>query len=149
VSKTQDFLDLALMQETDECILWPFSIDDRGYGSMGVGRKSTRRSHVAMCEMAHGPKPSPDLEVAHKCGNRPCINKRHVRWATRVENAADRVEHGTLTRGSKCGGKLTEAQVIEIRALAGSLSHTKIGKQFGVSQPVVSRIISREYWGWL
>jgi len=41
---------------------------------------------------------------------------------------------------------LTEADVRAIRALAGSKSQREIGKQFGVCQTTVSRIVNGVRW---
>ena len=82
----------------DECLTWPFARFPDGRAHMN-GRKPTR----VMCEMAHGPAPTPQHEAAHSCGkgHEACINPQHLRWATPVENAADKVVHGTVLEGER------------------------------------------------
>lgn len=146
----QRFIQEVAVQFTqDACLLWPFGQANYGYGEVWVkGRK--RLAHRLVCEMAHGPQPSPELEVAHACGNRLCCNPRHLRWASRLENVADARRHGTLSRGERNGHtKLTEADVRRIRALAGTQSQTVIAAQFGVSRGAVDKILRRQNWAWL
>lgn len=48
-----------------------------------------------VCERVNGPAPTEKHETAHGCGNSWCVNKRHLRWATHIENEADKLIHGT------------------------------------------------------
>lgn len=84
--------------ETDECVLWPHTVNSKGYGQIGVNGKSTS-VHVLACEQAHGPRPE-GKQAAHSCGVKRCINQRHLRWATQSENEADKVVHGTVRRSA-------------------------------------------------
>jgi len=58
--------------------------------------------------------------------------------------------HGRATRGQRQpGAKLTEADVREIRRLAGTMLQREIGKMFGVSRVTVTSVLSGKRWGWL
>lgn len=143
--------EVALAYESDECLRWPFSVDRKGYGSVVLDGLRHVASRV-VCERAYGAPPTPSHEAAHSCGNghEGCVNKRHLSWKTRTENQADKIVHGTTNRGERCGtSKLTEPQVLEIRRLAGWLSHRGIAMQFGVTRQTISKIISGDRWGWL
>ena len=85
--------------ETDDCVLWPFAKGKGGYGVIGVSPGVVRGTHVVACEMRHGLPPTPAHEVAHSCQTPSCMNYRHLRWATHVENQADMKIHGTLLFG--------------------------------------------------
>jgi hypothetical protein len=91
----QYFVDISLLIETDECIIWPFAKNNDGYA---VFKYQHKRMYVSVyiCTKVYGPKPTPKHEVAHSCGNGHigCINKRHIRWATRKENVEDAIQHG-------------------------------------------------------
>ena len=80
-----------LLTHSDTCILWPHTVNSRGYGQIGVDGKSTS-VHVIACEHHHGPRPD-GKQVAHSCANRLCVNRDHVRWATQAENEADKALH--------------------------------------------------------
>ena len=125
----------------DECIFWPFSRDRNGYGP---SRK--------MCIAAHGEPESNELQAAHSCGNGNigCMNPKHLRWATRKDNAGDMVDHGRSQRGEKCSmARLTEYAVRQIRGARSGESCASLAREFGVARWTVSRARSRETWAWL
>ncbi|WP_109477681.1 HNH endonuclease [Paraburkholderia sp. C35] len=117
----------------------------------GGGKK--RACHVSrlVAEAFHGPAPTPMHEAAHNDGD--CLNNlyKNLRWATKAENEADKVMHGTSNRGERFGRvRLTEAQVIEIRkALKSGESSYSIGPRFGVAASTVRSISSLRSWFWL
>lgn len=135
----------------NECLIWPFGRTPAGYGYLSVAGLFTNASRY-MCAVAHGPPPTPQHDAAHSCGrgSDACTNPRHLRWATKAENMADRVGHGTAIRGALQGrSKLDDATVRQIRALNGSVPQAKIAARFGVDQAQVSRIVTRKQWAWL
>jgi hypothetical protein len=128
----------------DECLIWPFA-------KFPDGRAHMRRGKPAriMCEMAHGTPPSPAHEAAHSCGkgNDACVNPRHLYWATKAQNDADKVRHGTIPRGERLPqAKLTEADVRAIRSLAGTMDQREIAAKYGVHFTAVWKIINRQSW---
>jgi hypothetical protein len=142
---------VALNYCGDDCLTWPFARDRGGYGVIQINGKP-QGVHRVVCEMYRGPAPTPDHEAAHECGkgHAGCCNPQHLFWKTCAENSADRLRHGTHSRGTKNGRvKLTEENVRSIRAFAGTMRQCDIGERFGVSQQVVSSIINRKGWSWL
>jgi hypothetical protein len=79
----------------DDCLKWPFSRDNHGYGQLGHEGK-VFKAHRKMCELKNGAVPSPDHEAAHSCnrGHQGCINPNHLSWKTRSANQQDRTGHG-------------------------------------------------------
>lgn len=143
-------ISFALLAETDDCIIWSLFVNHNGYGDIRIDRKTTRAHHL-ICKMAHGDPPFPKAQAAHSCGNKLCINKRHIRWASRSENERDKVAHGRSNRGERQGlHKLTEGDVREIRKLwrkgEGS-SH--ISEIFGVAPRTIRDAANRVTWSWL
>ena len=135
--------------QADACLPWPFEVSQWGYGVIKHNGQRRVASRV-MCEFAHGLPPSPDLDAAHSCHFPRCCNPKHLRWATRRENNDDKVENGTAMRGEKVVfSKLTEADVRQIRAMAGTMRQQDIAQKFGVNATAVSRILSGKRWGWL
>jgi len=120
----------------DDCIEWPFG-KTRGYAVLRVhGRTVIISRHV--CEKHNGPAPSVNHQAAHNCGNRSCVNPTHIRWATRLENEADKIIHGTRPKGdSATWSKLTDAQVAFIRK--SNLRQIDLAAMFDVTQSAISR----------
>jgi hypothetical protein len=143
------WLDEQAAYEGDNCVIWPFAKPDDGYPIITLPGGGQTGAHVYVCEKVHGGPPTPDHEVAHSCGRgrHGCVTPRHVRWATRAENAADRMIHGTEPRGEKNGmAKLTRADVDEIIALRGVETGRATAEQFGVTPAQISNIQLRKQW---
>lgn len=139
------FFEAALVHHSNDCLLWPYGQNGVGYAIM-----KGRAVHRLVCDRVHGPPPFHKSEVAHSCGVRKCINHRHLRWDTRAGNLADRLLHGTDSRGQKSwNAKLTEADVLQIRQLRSYLSSDEIAAMFGVARATINGIFSGRVWGWL
>jgi hypothetical protein len=138
----------ALETETDDCFFWTKARTPDGRGNVKYEGRFYRASRL-VCILAHG-EPEPNMEAAHSCGNGhlSCINKRHLRWATRKENSEDARAHGTMVMGERSPmARLNESDVRAIRRLAASgHPHHSIGAQFGISQQHASSIIGRKSW---
>lgn len=135
--QAQKFIQDVLKSETDRCILWPFSKKPSGYGRFDVeGIKTT--AHRYVCIQAHGTPEGDANEAAHSCGNRECVNPRHLRWATREENLSDRRHHGTH------GFVLDEKQVLVI--LRDPRTQQEIADDFGIARATVGDIKTGRKW---
>ena len=138
---------IALVWESDDCLFYPFAVGSHGYGQAIINGKRVL-AHRYVCSVVHGRPPSPNLDAAHSCGNKLCMNKRHLRWATRAENEADKLSHGKQARGEIHGqAKLTKDQVLAIRSAPGS--QRKIAAKYKITQQTVSDIKLGRRWGWL
>jgi hypothetical protein len=137
----------ALMHESDECLLFPFGRFADGYGAVWSSGKMVK-AHRFICEAAHGMPPSPEHHAAHSCGIRTCVNKRHLRWATRAENEADKVVHGRSNRGERQGHSvLTLSQVMQIKQ--ATEPQRQIARRFGISPQQVCNIKKGRAWAWV
>lgn len=87
--------------ETDDCVIYPRSLNSKGYGLISIDGK-VRTTHTVICERHNGPRP-PGLQAAHRCGVKACLNYRHIRWATPRENEADKIAQGTKAVGARNG----------------------------------------------
>lgn len=136
-----------LDHQGDECLIWPLSCDDKGYGQLGyMGR--VWKAHRLICIKVHGHPPSPDHEAAHSCGNghRGCFNPKHLSWKTRSGNSRDAVEHGRYGKGVGWKGKLTKESVSEIKALVGRMTNIQLGLVYGVHAETIAKIRRGETW---
>jgi hypothetical protein len=97
------FFQQALKCTSDECLIWPYGRDNRGYAQMSWRKrgKAIKKVYCAVCEEVHGTPPTPKHEAAHSCGNGHlgCINPRHLRWLTHKENLAEMRAHGRGANG--------------------------------------------------
>jgi hypothetical protein len=129
----------------DECLPWPFGVLPNGYGRLGYLGEGYY-AHRFMCQLAHGDPPRPRLDVRHTCGNgnQGCVNPNHLEWGTRSQNLLDQSAHGR-GRDAWWGhvGKLKPEQVIEIRALKGSMTAIEIAKRYPVITANTVRMILR------
>lgn len=145
-ARSRVFLHKALNSYTEQCILWPFALQPTGYARIGLQGKSYY-AHRVVCVEAHGPPPSSEHEAAHSCGNRACMNPKHLSWKTSKDNHADRREHGTILSGEKHNeAKLTWAQVDEIRSKQGSKSQVALADEYGVTPSLICRILKGKIW---
>jgi hypothetical protein len=146
------YKDVVLPYEGDECIIWPFSRNENGYGIWKNPKGGTAIVSRSLCEEIHGPPEMETYQAAHSCGNgkQGCVTKRHIFWKTKSENEREKLEHGTHNRGERHGrSKLTEAQVREILSLKDVELKTVTAQRFGVSDANISAIHSGKRWGWL
>lgn len=87
-----------LVDAVTGCWRWARRKNNGGYPVMAyrVPGYRTPRKLVATrvsLEVFVGPPPSPEHEAAHdpeRCPHTDCVNWRHLRWATREENEADK-----------------------------------------------------------
>lgn len=134
---------------TDECIRWPYGLDGKGYGRVWDGKTMTAVHRMA-CAVQNGICPDETFDAAHGCNNKWCVNPRHLRWATKSENALDRVGHDTHIRGERNpGAKLRINDVVRIKRLKGKMSNAAIAREYGVSPAQVCRILNGKKWGWV
>lgn len=142
------FKDVVLNYNGDECLIWPFSTSS-GYGSIKVNRK-THHVHRLLCEAVYGSAPLDRPQAAHSCGEKRCVARNHLRWASQIENEFDKRGHGKLRVGeAHTNSKLTEDDVIQIRSLKGAYTMSQIGDLYGISAAWVSQIHRRIAWAWL
>lgn len=132
----------------DGCLTWPFYRLSNGYAGMTIDGRGASAGRV-MCEAVHGPPPFDYYQAAHSCGkgHEACIHPKHLRWATPSENNQDKKEHKTdLSAERSKIKKLTWEDVRKIRALAGTMSNSKIAKLFPVGRENIGYIVRGITW---
>jgi hypothetical protein len=127
----------------DDCLIWPFS-GPRGYGHFKCNGKRSY-AHRYMCTLVHGDPPSVKHQASHSCGrgHEGCVHPLHLSWKTQSENQLDRRIHGT-TKRNRDGwvGKVTMAQVEEMRRLAPTKTQDQLAEMFDTSRGNVQFILN-------
>lgn len=127
----------------DECWEWLGRRNPKGYGSIDIGARGSRRAHRVAYELTRGRIPEGQL-VCHRCDNPGCVNPRHLFIGTPADNMADMIGKG---RAKAPVPKLIIEDVHRIREMLKSgLSQTRIADAFGVNQTHVSRIARGVAW---
>ncbi len=134
----------------DDCWNWTGSTRGSGavYGVLKIGRKCIAASRISYF-IANGHIDN-YLEMLHTCPNGDntlCVNPRHLRQGTHIDNMRDMRERGRSLVGEKhrCA-TLTEEDVLIIRQLIGILKVSELAKHFGVNYGVVSQIKHGRTW---
>ena len=159
-----DFLVEAISEATDDCLIWPYADNGKGYGVVVVNGKR-RYAHVVALELTT-PRPTGEvcsiknewveghkLEAAHgSCHNRLCFNPLHLSWKTSAENKADKKRDGTNNDNENHGAcKLSNVDVALIRELYKGPQHRmrpktgpttrELAKEFGCSPTQIGFIV--------
>lgn len=131
--------------DPNECWIWT-GYKHRGYGYIRTSR-SNLRCHRVVYEITFGEIPE-GLIICHKCDNPACVNPNHLFLGTTKDNIDDKVKKGRQSKRESAPHKLTEKQVKEIREryIPGVITQTQLGKEFGVSQRAIHKIINRKTW---
>lgn len=132
----------------------------RVYNLLLDGVMKQVRANRLVLETFCGPPPSPHHEAAHGDGDRLNNALANLRWATRIENEADKLRHGTTARGARHGSKtkpetflrgeqlpqskLRECDVQHIRT--SPLTGAALAVELRVSPTLVSAIRRRKAW---
>ena len=90
--------------------------------------------------------------TCHNDGNPSNNHLENLRWDTRKNNEADKIKHGTATRGRRNPrAKLNEMQVRIIKRLLefGTLKQTEIAKMFNVNKNIIHCIKIGKSWKYL
>lgn len=114
----------------------------QGAARCNLGRGNLCRVGRLVLECFVGPCPA-GMECCHFPDRDPsncCLD--NLRWGTSAENTEDQRRHSTLIGGERHGmAKLSNEEIEEIRAMAGTMSQRAIGDCFGIKQPHVSDIL--------
>lgn len=124
-----------------------FQIDEDGHHKVELWQSAERRVmfvHTAVLLAFVGPRPD-GMEGCHNDGNPSNNTVENLRWDTPQSNQADRLRHGTDSRGSKHGcAKLIERQVIEI--IESKEASKSLARRYGVSLGTIYGIKNRKEW---
>lgn len=141
------------VKEGPGCWEWQGYKFSNGYG--GIKSHQGKRmllAHRVSYAIAYGEIPEGKL-VCHKCDNTKCVRPDHLFLGTQADNLLDMRRKGRSgdrrVYGEKNGSaKLTSNQVLEIRKryLAGGITQKALAGEYGVSLPLIEKIIGGRLW---
>lgn len=131
------------------CHLWAGSRSRAGYGTL-TWKGHTRLTHRCAYEAENGIGSALGLVVRHKCDTPACVNPHHLIGGTTRDNVADMFARGRQNpprgeRSSKC--KLSEVQVIEIRALAADgWPISRLARKYPIGHNAMEALVRGRSW---
>ena len=135
----------------DACWPWLLSKKEKGYGQFVVrrgDRQKNYRAHRYAYFLTNGDWPK--ANACHSCDNPSCCNPSHLWDGDDLANQRDSIAKGRAKKavGSAASkAKLTEEQVMEIRALAESgVSQASLSRRYGVNRYSISALVHRRTW---
>jgi hypothetical protein len=143
---SKESFDLKWKAGSSGCWEWQRVKNQDGYGRVKRNGKLESAHRVAY-ELYVGP--IGDKQVLHKCDNPGCVNPDHLFLGTIQDNNRDKAQKGRartipMPGESHPKHKLTEQQVRDIRN--STLSQSKLGSLYSVSQQLISRVKSGSVW---
>lgn len=131
-----------------DCWLWTACKTAQGYGLYGYKGRNLL-AHRYVLGLLEGEGPRRQRCVLHTCDTPTCVNPAHLRVGTYYENMQDAAQKGRIARGERNGGggKLTESQVLEIRArFERGEAQRALARAFTVSPRMIHFIVMRKNW---
>lgn len=147
----------------DACWLWiGKSFHTFGYGLFRLpSLQNWVHAHRFLYFVTNGDIPN-GLFVCHNCptGDNPrCVNPRHMFLGTSGDNARDRERKGRHPHPPTWAGigelnpkaKMTDRLVVEARTryAHGGISQAQLGREYGMSQAMMNKIILSRHWSHL
>lgn len=136
------------------CWLWTAASSGLAlnYGKFWLNGKYDK-AHRASYILHKGDIPQ-GLWVLHKCDTPECVNPEHLFIGTRQDNVNDMISKGrggqskNPPRGDKRkDSKLTQEDVLAIRKKCQlGESQSSVGKQYGITQTAVFKIVHKQRW---
>lgn len=126
----------------DDCLFGPFPV--HRYPSVYFGGK-TQHVHRLMCRLAHGEPVAGKHFALHECGNKACLNPRHLRWGSHQDNMDDMGVLGERKVGELHHQKrLSNSAVPHIRKR--EMTQNDYSKLYGVSTTTIKNVQYGKTW---
>lgn len=119
-------------------IVWPFAKNAEGYARVWVPKdKTTTYVGQLVLEKFHGPKPTPEHTMGHKCNHPPCVWHEHLEWQTMSQQNRQRTKDGTHNFI-----KFSDAEIDGMLTMRSTGASTyAIAREFDASPSYISRLL--------
>jgi hypothetical protein len=142
------FTSAYIPEPNSGCWLWLRALNVDGYGSIAVGRASTKngneRAHRFSWKKFKGAIPF-GMCVLHRCDVRSCVNPDHLFLGTYRDNHDDMVAKGRRGRTGGTNPKLTASSAAAIRSRPND-SLKDLAAEYGVSRSLVCMVRRGSRW---
>ena len=138
------FWEKVEVRGTNDCWEWKAGKGSDGYGIYFINRKPFRAHRLVV-------DAPPGTQVCHTCDNKVCMNPKHLVIADHAWNMQDKKNKGrqaSLPGEENPNSKLTEADVINIRAIARycDITAKRIAEIYGLEHSTITKVIRRSSW---
>lgn len=136
----------------DDCWEWTGNKHKQGYGMFNSVKGSIGAHRVAVYLDNRDPG---SKVVMHTCDNTSCVNPRHLKLGTQLDNIKDMVNKNRQSRGETSNRNiLTEAQVLDIKArhikgtrgVKNSSNLQQLADEYGVTYQTIYSITKGLRW---
>lgn len=127
-------------------------LDSDGYRRISTCIKGKVRQvpvHTLVLLAFEGPRPTPDHQGAHGDGNKLNNVPGNLRWATPLDQAHDKVLHGTQIAGDRHPRAILRSTDIPdiLRKHSKGTTQVDLADEYGVSRYSIWRVVHRLGWG--
>lgn len=125
----------------------PSVVTKYGHSQVMLRGRMKLSVHRLVLEAFLGPCPEL-MEGCHNDGDASNNRLENLRWDTKKNNHADKIRHGTSSRGERQGRhKLTSEEVRKVRKLhQDGCSIKSLSASFGVATATIYSIVNRKTW---
>ena len=148
----EDFLSWFTRNHTidsNQCWIWNGGRNSAGYGCVGKDGRMLLVHRISL-EKKIGRELDIKEDARHICPNAPnrkCYNPEHLQVGTHKQNMEDMIAHGRSQTGTRNHhSKLTEEDVVSIRAIRSMFLLSELAEMFSVDQALVSMVVNRKIW---
>ena len=131
---------------SDACLLYPFSLNQDGYGRLNFdGRPQLAHRVAFLIVNNHWPTPC----ARHTCDTPACVNPRHIIEGTQIDNIYDMISRGRKACGTGVmHAKVTDDLVRQMRReyIPRVNGTSKLGRKYGLNRKNVYNIVMRRAW---